>query len=135
MRNIHIPTLAAFTVGFTKILVILLVNFSSLINIAYIITINILLLLSLFVSYHTNLLIVKRVWVCSFLFLFFYENFYATPAPYFWWHSCKLCASYARLMAVFARDMKNYIHQGFFLKQVRLFYLRDRLSAVKIQEI
>lgn len=61
MRNIHIPTLAAFTVRFTKILVILLVNFSSLINIAYIIAINILLLLSLFVSYHTNLLIVKRV--------------------------------------------------------------------------
>lgn len=61
MRNIHIPTLAAFTVGFTKILVILLVNFSSLINIAYIIAKNILLLLSLFVSYHTNLLIVKRV--------------------------------------------------------------------------
>lgn len=134
MRNIHIPTLAASTVCFTKILVILLVNFSSLINIAYIITINILLLLSLFVSYHTNLLIVKRVWVCSFLFLFSMRIFMQHLHP---------TSDGTRVNCVLVtQDWWQYllgtwrtIYTRFFKKQVQLFYLRDRLSAMKIQVI
>lgn len=133
MRNIHIPTLAAFTVGFTKILVILLVNFSSLINIAYIIAINILLLLSLFVSYHTNLLIVKRVWV---LFFFFFSM------RIFMQHLHHTSDGTRVNCVLVTQDWWQYllgtwrtIYTRFFKKQVQLFYLRDRLSAVKIQVI
>lgn len=134
MRNIHIPTLAASTVCFTKILVILLVNFSSLINIAYIITINILLLLSLFVSYHTNLLIVKRVWVCSFLFLFsmriFMQHLHHTSDG-----TRVNCVLVTQDWWQYLLGTWRTIYTRFFKKQVQLFYLRDRLSAVKIQEI
>lgn len=131
MRNIHIPTLAASTVCFTKILVILLVNFSSLINIAYIITINILLLLSLFVSYHTNLLIVKRVWVCSFLFSMriFMQHLHHTSDG-----TRVNCVLVTQDWWQYLLGTWRTIYTRVFFK-VRLFYLRDRLSAVKIQEI
>lgn len=60
------------------------------------------------------ILIIYFIW---YFFLFKWWNDYETPAPYFWSHSCMyaLSSSDARLVAIFATNMKDYTRQSFYM--------------------